>query len=267
MDILRQGGAFIYSNQAPGDAILIQECGKIAWTFTPGVAKNCNRLHSRNSSFMQKPYFSLTIAGALLFPSVSVATDVSVAGLFSGAAVVTINGGTQKLLRAGEKTPEGVKLIGADSSQAVLEIDGKRMTLGLGQGASMGGAQVSSGQASVTLTADAQGHFITQGSINGNATRFLVDTGATTVAMSSAEARRLGIAYQNGERGFSATANGVAPVYRVSLNNVKVGAISLNGVTGTVHESAMPVVLLGMSFLNRVNMKREGDSMVLTKRF
>lgn len=216
---------------------------------------------------MQKPYSSLTLVGALLFPVSSIATDVSVAGLFSGKAVVTINGGTQKLLRAGEQTPGGVKLISADSNQAVLEIDGKRMTLGLGQGASTGGAQASGGQASVTLSADAQGHFITLGSINGNATHFIVDTGATTVAMSSAEAKRMGIAYQKGERGFSSTANGIVPVYRVSLNNVKVGAISLNGVTGTVHESAMPVVLLGMSFLNRVNMKREGDSMVLTKRF
>lgn len=216
---------------------------------------------------MQNPYSSLTLVGALLFPFASLATDVSVSGLFSGTAVVTINGGAQKLLRAGEKTPEGVKLISADSSQALLEIDGKQMTLGLGQGASTGGAQTSSGQASVTLTADAQGHFITQGSINGNATRFLVDTGATTVAMGSADAKRLGISYLNGERGYSSTANGIARVYRVSLNNVKIGAISLNGVTGTVHESAMPVVLLGMSFLNRVNMKREGDSMVLTKRF
>lgn len=216
---------------------------------------------------MQKPYSSLTLVGALLFPVASIATDVSVAGLFSGAAVITINGGTQKLLRAGEKTPDGVKLISADSNQALLEIDGKRMTLGLGQGTSTGGSQDSGGPPSVTLAADSQGHFITQGSINSNATRFLVDTGATTVAMSSAEARRLGIAYQNGERGFSSTANGIAPVYRVSLNNVKVGAISLNGVTGTVHESAMPVVLLGMSFLNRVNMRREGNSMVLTKRF
>lgn len=216
---------------------------------------------------MQKPYSSLTLVGALLFPVASIATDVSVAGLFSGRAVVTINGGAPKLLKAGEQTPEGVKLVSANSNQALLEIDGKRMTLELGQGASTGGTQASGGQASVTLTADAQGHFITQGSINGNATRFIVDTGATTVAMSSAEAKRMGIAYLNGERGFSSTANGIAPVYRVSLNNVKVGAISLNGVSGTVHESAMPVVLLGMSFLNRVNMKREGDSMVLTKRF
>lgn len=203
----------------------------------------------------------------LLLSTSTYATNVSVVGLFSGKAIVTINGGKQKLLKAGEKTPEGVKLLSADSNRAVLEIDGKQQSLGLGEGVSTGGVQDSGGKASVTLTADAQGHFITTGSINGSPTRFLVDTGASAISMSSAEAKRLGIAYLNGQKGLSATANGVAQIYRVSLNNVKVGDISLNGVEGIVHESAMPVVLLGMSFLNRVDMKREGSSMVLTKRF
>lgn len=213
---------------------------------------------------MEKSHFSLA-CWALLIAQPAAATDVGIAGLFSDKAVVTINGGTPKLIRAGEQTPEKVKLISADSNRAVLEIDGKQVSLGLGQGTS-GGAQASGGPASVTLSANAQGHYITSGSINGHATRFIVDTGATTVAMSSDEARRLGIQYKNGERGLSATANGVVPVYQVSLNSVSVGAINLNGVAGTVHESDLPVVLLGMSFLNRVDMKREGYSMVLTKR-
>lgn len=216
---------------------------------------------------MKKYYSSLSLAAALLFSNSALATNVSVVGLFGGKAIVTINGGTQKLLKVGEKTPEGVKLISADSNQAVLEIDGKQQILGLGQGVSTGGVQDSGDQASVTLTADAQGHFIVTGSINGNPTRFLVDTGASSISMGSAEAKRLGISYLNGRKVLSSTANGVVQVYRVSLNNVKVGDISLNGVEGAVHESAMPVVLLGMSFLNRVNMKREGNQMVLTRRF
>lgn len=203
----------------------------------------------------------------LLFSGLAHSTNVTVVGLFSGKALVTINGSTQKLLRAGEKTPEGVKLIRADSNQALLEIDGKQQSLGLGQGVSTGGVQESNDKASVTLTADAQGHFITIGSINGNSTRFLVDTGASSVSMSSAEAKRLGISYLNGRRGLSSTANGVTQIYLVSLNSVKIGDINLNGVGAAIHESALPVVLLGMSFLNRVNMKREGDNMVLTKRF
>jgi aspartyl protease family protein len=215
---------------------------------------------------MSKVYSSLALA-ALLASSPAFATSVSVVGLFSGKAIVTINGGAQRMLAVGEKTPEGVKLISADSNQAVVEIDGKRQSLGLGQGVSTGGVRESDGNASVTLIANGQGHFITMGSINGGAVRFLVDTGATSVAMDSSEAKRLGISYQQGERGFSSTANGVVPVYRVTLNNVKLGDISLHGVAASVLESPMPVVLLGMSFLNRVDMKREGDRMVLTKRY
>lgn len=216
---------------------------------------------------MRKYYSNLALMTVLLLSTTAAATNVSVVGLFSGKAIVTINGGKQKLLKAGEQTPEGVKLLSADSNRAVLEIDGKQQSLGLGEGVSTGGVQDSGDKASVTLTADAQGHFITTGSINGSPTRFLVDTGASAISMSSSEAKRLGIAYLNGQKALSSTANGVAQVYRVSLNNVKVGDISLNGVEGIVHESAMPVVLLGMSFLNRVDMKREGSSMVLTKRF
>lgn len=207
-----------------------------------------------------------SLISCVLLASPATATDVGVVGLFNGKAVVTINNGAQKLLKAGDRTPEGVKLISADSNQAVLEVDGRQLTLGLGQGASTGGVQAS-GKASVTLTADINGHFLTPGSINGQPARFLVDTGATHVSMSSAEARRLGIDYQKGERGYSSTANGVVQIYRVRLDTVRIGDISLNGVAGSVLESPMPLVLLGMSFLNRVNMRREGDSMELSRRF
>lgn len=254
------------AEQAPGKVVFVLECGKMDRTFAPGAAENCKRFHPKGLNIMSKICFIPALA-AFLFAVPATATDVSIVGLFSGKAVVTINGGTQKLLRAGEKTPEGVKLISADSNQAVLEIDGKQQSLSLGQGVSTGGVQADSGKASVTLMADTQGHFVTNGSINGHSTRFLVDTGASSVAMSSAEAQRLGIVYQNGERGYSSTANGVVQVYRVTLNNVKVGDISMNGVEAAVIGSSMPLVLLGMSFLNRVDMKREGSNMVLTKRF
>jgi len=216
---------------------------------------------------MIKLDFSLAMMTFLLAAAPASATDVNVVGLFGGKALVTINRGPQKMLSAGEKTPEGVKLISADSNQAVLEVDGKQLTLGMGQGISVGDIASGAGKASVTLTANREGHFLIMGSINGNAAHFLVDTGATVIAMSVADAKRFGIAYQKGERGYSSTANGVVPVYRVSLNTVKVGDISLNGVEAAVIDSAMPVVLLGMTFLNRVDMKREGGNMVLTKRF
>lgn len=198
--------------------------------------------------------------------SAAVATEVNVVGLFSGKAMVVVNGGKPRMLAAGETSPEGVKLIGADSAAAVLEIDGRRQTLGMGQGAniqSSGG----SGNPTTVLTADSRGHFITVGSINGASARMMVDTGATMVSMSTAEAKRLGVSYLNGERSAVSTANGVVPAHRVTLNTVKLGNITLNQVEGLVQESSMSDVLLGMSFLKRVEMKRDNGTMTLVKKY
>lgn len=195
------------------------------------------------------------------------AANVSVTGLFTGKAMISLDGGTPRMVSAGQSI-DGVKLISADSSAAVLEIDGKRKTLGLGQGVSAGGGSSSSGSQTVVLTANSQGHFVTTGTINGASTRFVVDTGATYVSMSSAEARRLGLDYTKGERGAMSTANGTVPAYKVTLNTVRVGEISMNQVDAAVIEGGSPpVTLLGMSFLNRVEMKRDGDSMTLRKRY
>ncbi|MGD9788203.1 MAG: TIGR02281 family clan AA aspartic protease [Sulfuricellaceae bacterium] len=217
---------------------------------------------------MRKLSLHSMVLSALLLSAVGVAraTDVSVTGLFTGKAMLSLNGGAPRMVSAGQSI-DGVKLISADSNAAVLEVDGKRKTLGLGQGISVGGGS-SSGSQTVTLTANSQGHFVTLGSINGATTRFVVDTGATYVSLSSAEARRLGLDYSRGERGAMSTANGVVPAYKVTLNTVRVGDISMNQVDAAVIEGGSPpVTLLGMSFLNRVEMKRDGDTMTLKKRY
>jgi aspartyl protease family protein len=119
----------------------------------------------------------------------------------------------------------------------------------------------------VTLAADPRGHFFSEGAINGNPVRFLVDTGATTVALPASDALRLGIDYRKGQVGYSNTANGVVQVYRVMLDTVRLGSIQLTGVEAAVIEQGLSVALLGMSFLNRVEMQRDGQTMVLTRRF
>lgn len=209
--------------------------------------------------------FSL-FAALLLTGGGAHATDVSVTGLFSGKAVISVNGGKQQVLSVGQKTPEGIRLVSADSSTAVLEIDGKRQTLGMGQVISSAPAE-GNGNPTVTLSADARGHFVTLGSINGASMRFLVDTGASFISFSNADAKRMGISYLNGERMMMSTANGNVQAYRVTLNTVKVGSITLNQVDAVVHDTAMPVALLGMSFLKRLEMRREGNSLTLTKKY
>lgn len=195
-------------------------------------------------------------------------TRVNVVGLFSGKAVLVINGAAPRTLSVGQTSPEGVKLISADSSQAVLEIEGKRRELGMGQGASVAGSAAGIGGQSMTLYANSDGHFFGEGSINGKPVKFLLDTGATGVTMSSAQARRLGIDYVAGREGASSTAGGVVKSWMLSFNSVKLGSMTLNQVDGVVIDGdSPPFVLLGMSALNRLEMKRDGITMTLTKKY
>jgi aspartyl protease family protein len=156
--------------------------------------------------------------------------------------------------------------VSANAQSAVFEVDGKRRVLSMGEtfsGGSGGGVKPS-----VRLSADARGHFLTTGTINGRSISFVVDTGATSVAISTQDAERLGVDYRNGQRSAVSTANGVVSAYRVMFNNIRIGAISLNMVPGMVVEGAgLPIGLLGMSFLNQTNMQREGSVMTLTQRY
>ncbi|MGZ5104647.1 MAG: retropepsin-like aspartic protease family protein [Usitatibacter sp.] len=208
----------------------------------------------------------MAFLAAMLAAPAARATDVTVVGLFPGKAVITVNRGSPRTMSVGEATAEGVKLISSDSKGALLEIDGKRQTLEMGQHFESA-AQTGSRQ-TVTLPADSRGHFVTDGMVNGTHMRFLVDTGATLVALPASEAARLGIDYRKGQRGISQTANGAAIVYRVMLDSVTLGDVTIRNVEGVVHEgTGMDFALLGMSFLNRTEMRREGQTLTLIKRY
>ena len=194
-------------------------------------------------------------------------TQVNVVGLFNGKAVVIVNNGKPQTLSVGESSREGVKLVAADSQRAVLEVEGRRRELGMGQAVSVAGAP-SSAASSVTLYADSAGHFFSEGWINGAKLKFLVDTGANTVAMNSGDARYAGIDFRKGQPVQMQTANGVAKGYRVVLNKLKIGGLTLRQVDAVVLEGGSPpMVLLGMSALNRLEMKREGIALTLTKKY
>ncbi|MDQ3027425.1 MAG: TIGR02281 family clan AA aspartic protease [Pseudomonadota bacterium] len=208
------------------------------------------------------------ILAALLAAPGAFATDVNVIGLFSGKAVIVVNRGAPRTLSIGQATAEGVKLISADSRTAVFEIDGKRQSLEMGQHFESSVSAAPGARSSVVLSPDTRGHFIVDGGINGNYVRFLVDTGATHVSMPASEAARLGIDFRKGERALVQTANGTAAVYRVALDSVTLGDITIYNVSGMVHEGAgLDITLLGMSFLNRTEMRREGATLTLTKRY
>jgi aspartyl protease family protein len=197
------------------------------------------------------------------------ATEVNVVGLFPGKVLVSINGGAPRTLSAGQKSSEGVKLISTAGETAVLEIDGKRSILKLGQAyAAQGGGATLGGGDSVTLTADSQGHYHTLGTINGRTTQFLVDTGASMVWLSSDLANRLGIAYIHGQTFTVTTAGGPKTAWAVMLGNVRIGPVSLDNVEAAVGEGAGTgdTALLGMTFMSRLSMQRDGNRLLLSRK-
>jgi aspartyl protease family protein len=194
------------------------------------------------------------------------ATKITVVGLFKNTAIVVIDG-TRRLLRSGDTSPEGVKLISATSSEAVLEIDGEQKHYGLG--GQIGGSYTRSEQPKVRIWPTPDRMYVVLGSINGFPVKFIVDTGATLVSLSGREAKRLGIDYRVvGTPGRSSTASGIEKIYVVNLDKVKVGDIEIRNVRGAVHDGDFPpATLLGMSFLSRLTMRQDGQVLELEKKF
>jgi aspartyl protease family protein len=197
---------------------------------------------------------------------VSAVERIVVEALFADKAMVSIDG-TRRLLKLNKPSPEGVLLISASSKQAVIEVDGKRDTYQLGGHISSQFSKPALVTAKVYR--DQAGAYSTVGTINGLTVKFLVDTGATAVAMGASQAKRLGVQYRyEGKEILINTANGVTKGYQVTLDRVQVGDITLRGVKGFVIEGHGPSrVLLGMSFLNQVKMEDQGDVLLLEKRF
>lgn len=206
------------------------------------------------------------IALALLAAPVA-ATEVALVGMMGQKALVSIDGGKERILTAGQSTSEGVRYLGPEGGRAVFEVNGKRKALTLGEAAYRSSGD-SGGSGKTVLQSDGQGHFLTDVMINGATVRGLVDTGATYVSMSMSQARSLGIKLDGAPKGAMQTANGAVPAYLVKLQSVKVGDITLSNIDGLVSAGDQGgVVLIGMSFLNRLTMQRDGEKMVLIKRY
>ena len=216
-------------------------------------------------------YFILTGISFFLLSLVMVRTitaaDIRVMGLFSDMAIIKIDG-QQFKLRKGESTPQGIKLLDADSDAATFLVNGKKLTLSLGTASSVTTSFAKREQVEARIMRQ-HGMYSVGGSVNKQPVNFLVDTGATWVAMNSATAKRLGINFRyTGTPGWANTANGPVKTYKVNLDSVRVGDIELTNVQGAVLDGASPRdILLGMSFLNRVEMQRDGELLLLRKKW
>lgn len=191
--------------------------------------------------------------------------DVRVHGLFGKSAVLVIDG-KQRLLKQGQTSPEGVTLISSDKSEAVLEVGGQRVTLGLSQHISSNFQAAK--MAEVRIPRGHNGHYFVSGFINGRSIDFMVDTGASAVALNINQAKALGIDYRNGQKIKINTAGGVTDARDVVLNKLTIGNITLYNVRCIVNIGSHPTMaLLGNSFLSKVQMTEVEGVLLLKKKF
>jgi aspartyl protease family protein len=195
------------------------------------------------------------------------AESVMLTGTIGSRAILIVDGSPPKTVAVGESF-KGVRLLSLSADQALVEAGGKRVALRMDQPVSIGGsAGGGAGGSRIVLPVSSGGHFMSQGTINGRSVNFMLDTGATTVALSAADAQRIGLDYSQGQPVRMNTANGVAQGWRVRLNSVRVGDVEVYDVDAIVSQQPMPFVLLGNSFISRFSMRRDADQMVLEKRF
>lgn len=190
---------------------------------------------------------------------------IKVSALFKSAALLKIND-KEHFLKVGRVSPEGVKLIKANSKVAVVEINGKREKIKLNK--SIGTYYRDAEKTTVRISAQDNGHFFGQARINGVLLGFMVDTGASAVVMNSKDARRVGLDYKKGRLTQVSTAQGRTNAYFIILASVNVGGITKLNVDALVLEGAFPEeILLGNSFLQHVNLKVDNGVLVLETKY
>lgn len=202
------------------------------------------------------------LLGLMAAAPLSAAPQVQVVGLFPNAAVLLVDG-QRKLVKVGQTGPGGVQVISADGAGALLRVDGVERRFNLSREYSAGFAAPI--RQTVSIARGDGGHYWASGSINGQMVPFLVDTGATSVAMNEGQARQLNIDFRvAGEPLLVSTASGTARGWKLRLDSVKVGNVEVLGVDAVVLEGGSPAqVLLGMSFLGQVGWRDEQGMLVL----
>src|SRR5438046_4090541 len=214
---------------------------------------------------MHRRHRSPWIALGLLGSAGATTLDVNVVGLFPNKAVVQIEGGALQTLSVGQKTRDNIILLSVERDGATFDIQGRRVALPLGHARTQTSPTTAD---SVMVPTDARGHFVADGQVNGMPIRFAVDTGATFITLPAREASRLGLDYRNGQKTVMETANGDVLAYRLKLDTVRLGKVAVHNVDAVVTEgNSLPIALLGMSFLNRMDIRRDGAIMTLTKRY
>ena len=209
-------------------------------------------------------YLRLSLCGGLLLASTAMAQSVTLSGSLGASKALLVIDGQAHTLAVGSSI-KGITLRRVGDGEAEVEVAGRRTLLRLGAPARIGAAPVALAS-EIVIPVGPGGHFVSAGAINGKLVDFMVDTGATSIAMSQSVANRIGLDWQQGKRGLSHTAGGTVPIHVINLSSVKVGGIEVFNVEAVVLPAEMPMVLLGNSFLGRFSMKRDNDIMRLEKK-
>ncbi len=196
------------------------------------------------------------------------APHIEVIALFENKAMLHIDN-DQVLVSVGETTKHGVKLISANAHAAVIEINGENRIYQLGNVVRNTTTDEQKTEPEILVYQGADTMFRTIGSMNGYPVNFLVDTGASSIAMSSVQAKRLGINYKlKGEPTWVATASRVERAVRVTIDKVTISGVTIRSVEGLVIEESEPSTpLLGMSYLNRFKIINDGNLMRLKRKY
>jgi aspartyl protease family protein len=215
------------------------------------------------------PKISLRLSTCLLATVLCTAThaqSLALTGIMGDKALIMVDGAPPKLFAAGSKVG-AVKLISVNKAQheAVVEVQGKPSTLSMGASPVSVGGGLSAGGKFINIPIGSNGHFFTDGFINGHSIKFMVDTGASAIAIGKSDADRLGLDYKTrGSPVQMGTANGIVTGQRITINTLRIGDVQLYDIDAIVGPN-MPFALLGNNFLNRFKMERSNDMMRLER--
>lgn len=206
--------------------------------------------------------YSLLAVSLFCRPALAQSPDIVVEALLPNTVVLKV-GGERKTLRVGQSHGD-ITLLAADQKAATLEVNGVRQTVGMSQHISTNYTEVA--EQRFTIPRDSRNQYNTTASINGRNVRVMVDTGASTIAISGVQAQALGIDYYMGEHMPVETASGLTNGYAVMLRSVSVGGIEVNNVPATVLEGNFPItILLGMTYLRHVRMEEQNGILSLSR--
>ena len=237
-----------------------------------------------NTSTLRFSFFSCLIVLSVVFiaflPSLAWSQELMLQGLSNDKALVSLDRNRPRFLKLGQSIG-GATLLQVDKRIALFKTSREKFELRVGEIRSISKTakleklqlppqtQVQTQVPEVnrvTVIANAKGHYDLSGQINGQAVNFLLDTGASTIAMSADEARRLGIDYRKGQKAKGQTATGEVDVYIVKLKNVSAEGLSLENVDASVVEGDFNSMLLGMSFLSRIKMTFDTNQLILERK-